>query len=99
MPLVVLVVDLDLHQSVIHDDGSKVLLGLTVIERLPSLLDVGQHALPPLYIVAHGILDLLGIQHPQTLITQPRLNVVAHTLEHIIDRHVDLLHQVLIDAS
>ena len=64
MPLIILVVDLDLNQTVIHNDGSKVLLSLTVIKCLPPLLDVGQHLLPTLNIISHGILNLLGIQHP-----------------------------------
>lgn len=64
MPLVVLVVDFYLNQTIIYDDSTEMLLSLTVIESLPTLLDVGEHLLPAFDVITQGILNLLGVKHP-----------------------------------
>jgi hypothetical protein len=59
VPQVVLVVDLDLHESIIHNDGPEMLFGLAVIEGATARLDIRQHLLPSLDVVPHRVLDFL----------------------------------------
>jgi hypothetical protein len=64
VPLVILVVDLRLHPPVVDDEGAEGLLGLRVVEGLPTLPDLVQDLLPLLYVLIQDVENVRCVYIP-----------------------------------
>jgi len=75
VPHVILVVDLLLDQAVVDRNAAEALFALGVVEGAPALFDLGQDALPPAYIAAQELVDLVNVEAPEVLEVQPVLYI------------------------
>ena len=81
MPAIVFCVDSVQDKSVIDNDGTKILFGLTVIEGLSILSDFVQECLPFVDVFTKLIVNLLRIDDPQSFIVKPNFYIILCILK------------------
>lgn len=94
MPRVVFGVDLVEHQPVVDDERTEALLSLAVVEGTPVLSNLVEERLPAVNVVTQPIIDFLGIDHPQSFIVEPDLQVVLSILEDVENLPVGALEHL-----
>ena len=94
MPRIVFGIDFIEDQSVIDDDRSKVLLGLTVVKSFPVFPDLVQQRLPLVDILTQFIIYFFGIDNPQGLVIVPFLEILLSIFEYAEDILVGFLQDL-----